>query len=78
MRNKFRESGGECEHVILPILFIHGFHDFVEIFSYGWVVSVCKHLSKLLVGAVCVEFRWAAVNQNAKELVEEFWVQEVT
>jgi hypothetical protein len=78
MRNKFREPGREHEHVILPILFIHGFHDFIKILSYRWVVLVRNHLLKLLVGAVCVEFRWAAVNKNAKELVKGFWFQEVT
>jgi hypothetical protein len=65
MLDEWGEPGGKREDVVLAVFLIHSFHHLCEIFSYGRVVAVVKHLTKFMMSAFGVVPSGAAVLENA-------------
>ena len=54
MGNEAGKPGREGENVVLPVFFVHGSPNFVDIVGKGWMVAICQHGSKVFVSTVHV------------------------
>ena len=52
MGNEVGKPGWEGENVVLPVFFVHGSTNFVNIVGKGWVIAISQHGSKVVVSAM--------------------------
>ena len=77
MGNEHGKPRWESKDEIFPVLLVHGFHHLFHVLRDRWVVAVCQHVRKFLLGTFCLKLGRASIFQDATQILKKLGLQEI-